>query len=124
MEAIRKVAERCLTVFVDKSTGGKHSCPKPVFVADGGLSDVRSANDLAGHFEQIFSFVPSDVGVEFYTERRRQHAGSQIFRVLAGLFFGLAEGMMLGKVTILFLIGSTEDQCSYFPSCAIPDGTA
>ena len=77
--------------------------PSLLPMADWVMFEVRTI--LLGHFEKLFALVPGGVRIELDAQGGRQHAGGQIFGIVAGFFFGLAERMMLGQIAVLFLIG-------------------
>ena len=79
--------------------------PLAVLVPDGGLGDVHGADDLVRDAVDFFLLVPTLVRIELHVERGGQHLGGEFFAVFTGLFVGLAEGVMLGEITIGSLVG-------------------
>ena len=65
-------------------------------------------------------FIRGGFGIELDAQRCRQHAGSQIFRVITGFFFGFTERMMLRQIAVPFLIGRLwQHQDCIFPTEAL-----
>src|ERR1039458_9415033 len=80
-----------LLVVEEEDSAGDGSGPAAVLVPNRRLGYVGGANDFVGDAIDLFFLVPALVGVEVEVERGGQHLGGKLFRVVAGLFLGLAE---------------------------------
>src|SRR5260370_18361343 len=89
-----------LVVFADEDGGAENGGPQAALVADGGLRDVHGAHDFVGDAIDFFFVVERKIRVKFHVERCREHFRRELFRVFAGDFFGLTEGVMLGQIAV------------------------
>src|SRR5579862_9056704 len=84
--AVSKI-HRKLPLVEDQDGGGDHGGPEAALVADGGLGDVRGANDLVGEAVNLLLLVPGAIGIEFHVQGGREHFGGEFLGIVSGGVF-------------------------------------
>src|SRR5437762_6043133 len=95
--------------LADEDGGGDDGGPQRFLIAHRGLRDVLSAHNLVREPVNFLVLVPALVRVELEAQRGGQHLGRQLFRVVAGRVFVLAEAVMLGEVAVQFIVARDGD---------------
>src|SRR5690606_34019689 len=93
-----------LPVVEDEDAGGDHRGPH-VFGSFGGLGDVAGGDDFSAQLPLLFALVPGLGGVELQAHGGGEHAGGQVFGVVAGLLVIDAVGVVFAEVAELGGIG-------------------
>src|SRR5713226_7381331 len=89
-----------LVVFANENCSPENGSPQAALVSDRGLRDVQRADDFIRNAIDLFFFVPRQIWIEFHVQSSREHFRRELFRIFAGDFFALAEGMMLREVAV------------------------
>src|SRR5260370_6031729 len=114
-------------ILADEDGSAKNGAPKAALVADGGLRDVHGANNFVGDAVDLFFFVERQIGIKFHVQSGGEQFRSELFGILAGHFFGFAEGMMLRQVSIHALVARERqanaggDEAMRFPGGMFAD---
>ena len=98
-----------LLVVEEQDRGGDGGGPGSALCADCGLRDVGSLNNLVGDAVYLLLLIPTLVGVKVDVEGGGEHLGGELFGVVAGLVFGLAEAVVLGEVAVGAFVSGYSD---------------
>src|ERR1700730_19388248 len=83
--------------------------PQPVDVPFGRGRDRGAVDDVAAGIINATGFVPGAVWIEVDAERRCQHGGGEIFRIIATLELCLSKAVIFRNITIDARVGGASE---------------